>query len=627
MPSVTPLLVTRAFARVRPVGALWRLRGYLKPFRIQMIVMLTAAFGAVAADIAIPLLIKAVIDGAIAHGAKGLLIPLALAAIGLGAAEALLNMIRRWIQSTVVADIERSIRDDLYAHLQRLQASFHDRWQSGQLLSRATTDLSSIRRFAGFGLIFMVTNVAGFIAVVALLINLNWWLGLITGAVFAPVLPVCLRFEKRYKVLSRRVQDQEGDLATLVEEAATGIRVLKALGRSPQAAVRHRAQAVEVYRNQVEKAGLLGSFWSLLDLIPNAVIGLIVVLGVFAVSRHSLTLGGLVAFITLALQLVWPVEALGYIIASGQEAATAAQRVLEIFDTAPEIIDKDQNSAERDVVRAPGIEAAPRGVPHQRAAGPRWPDGAGTVRRGRGHLVFDHVAFSYPGAAEPVLRDVVLDLTPGQTLVLTGATGSGKSTLLQLVPRLADASSGAVRLDGTDVRDLPLAKLRTAVGCAFEDATLFSASVRENVTFGAPDAGEDAVEAALTAAQARFAFDLPWGLDTRIGEQGMALSGGQRQRIALARAILAKPDVLILDDPLSALDVHTEERVTRALHEILAGSTALVVAHRPSTVALADTVALLSGGVIAASGSHRELLASNPEYADLMDTEDLRESA
>ena len=626
MPSVTPLLVERAHARVRPVGALWRLRGYLKPFRIQMIVMFAAAVGAVAADIGIPLLIEAVIDGPIAHGTKSLLIPLALAAVGLGAAEALLNMIRRWIQATVVADIEKSIRDDLYAHLQRLQASFHDRWQSGQLLSRATTDLSSIRRFAGFGLIFMVTNTLGFVAVIALLIHLNWWLGLITAVVFAPVLPVCLRFEKRYKVLSRRVQDQEGDLATLVEEAATGIRVLKALGRGPQAAVRHRAKAAEVYRNQVEKAGLLGSFWSLLDLIPNAVIGIIVVLGVVAVSRHSLTVGGLVAFITLALQLVWPVEALGYIIASGQEAATAAQRVLEIFDTAPEITDKDQNSAERAVVLAPSTEAAHRGVP-----GPRWPDGVQAAPRGqgrsRGHLVFDHVAFSYPGAAEPVLRDVVLDLAPGQTVVLTGATGSGKSTLLQLVPRLADVSSGAVRLDGTDVRDLPLEQLRTAVGCAFEDATLFSASVRENVAFGAPDAGEDAIEAALTAAQARFAFDLPWGLDTRIGEQGMALSGGQRQRIALARAILAGPDVLILDDPLSALDVHTEERVTRALHEILAGSTALVVAHRPSTVALADTVALLSGGVIAASGSHRELLASNPEYAALMDTEDLRESA
>jgi len=587
MPSVTPLLVTHAFARVRPVGALWRLRGYLKPFRTQMIVMFAAALGAVAAEIAIPLLTKSVVDGAIAHGDKRLLIPLALAAIALGAAVGLMNMTRRWIQSGAVAEIEKSIRDDLYAHLQRLQASFHDSWQSGQLLSRATTDLSSIRRFAGFGLIFLVTNVMTFVAVVALLINLNWWLGLVTGVVFAPVLPVCFRFEKRYRVLSRRVQDQQGDLATLIEEAATGVRVLKALGRGRQAAARHDAQATEVCGTQIEKAALLGSFWALLDLIPNGVIGLIIVLGAIAVSTHSLTLGGLVAFITLALELVWPVEAMGYIIASGQEAATAAQRVLEIFDTQPEISDQDpkHNSSERAGLHALARDRAPRrGIP-----GPRHPEP-------RGHVVFDHVAFRYPGAAEPVLRDIVLDLPPGRTVVLTGATGSGKSTLLQLVPRLADATSGSVRLDGTDVRDLPLARLRTAVGCAFEDATL-------------------------------FAYDLPWGLDTRIGEQGMALSGGQRQRIALARAILARPDVLILDDPLSALDVHTEERVTRALHEILADATALVVAHRPSTVALADTVALLSGGVIAATGGHRHLLASNPEYAALMDVEDLEASA
>jgi ATP-binding cassette, subfamily B, bacterial len=621
MPSVTPSPVTHASARVRPVGALWRLRGYLKPFRIQMIVMFAAALSAVAAEIAIPLLIKSVVDGAIAHGDKNLLIPLALAAIGLGVAVALMNMTRRWIQSGAVADIEKSIRDDMYAHLQRLQASFHDNWQSGQLLSRATTDLSAIRRFAGFGLIFLVTNVMTFVAVVALLIHLNWWLGLVTAAVFAPVLPVCLRFEKRYRVLSRRVQDQQGDLATLIEEAATGVRVLKALGRGREAAARHDAQAAEVCQTQVEKAALLGSFWALLDLIPNAVIGLIIVLGALAVAAHSLTLGGLVAFITLALELVWPVEAMGYIIASGQEAATAAARVLEIFDTEPEITSKDQGQdPERAGVRILAQDRGPRRGIH----GPRP---APALLAARGHLVFDHVAFTYPGAAEPVLGDVVLDLAPGRTVVLTGATGSGKSTLLQLVPRLADPTSGSVRLDGTDVRDLPLERLRAAVGCAFEDATLFSASVRENVTFGAPDADAEAVEAALTAAQARFAYDLPWGLDTRIGEQGMALSGGQRQRIALARAILAGPDVLILDDPLSALDVHTEERVTRALHEILAGSTALVVAHRPSTVALADTVALLSGGVIAASGSHRQLLASSPEYAALMDVEDLEASA
>jgi len=420
-----------------------------------------------------------------------------------------------------------------------------------------------------------------------LLIHLNWWLGLITGAMFAPVLIFCTRFERKYKVLSRRVQDQEGDLTTLVEEAASGVRVLKALGRAPEAAEAHFAQSTEVYKTQVAKARILGGFWSVLDLIPNAAIALIVVLGAIAVSHHSLTIGGLVAFITLALFLVWPIEALGYIIASGEEAATAAQRVLEIFDTAPEITDKTDH-AERARVFAPA------------------------------HLRFEHVGFTYPGSTVPVLRDVDLSLARGETLVLVGATGSGKTTLLQLVPRLADTTSGRVLIGGTDVRDIPLAALRTAVGCAFEEATLFSASVRENVTFGAPDASDDEIEAALTAAQARFAYDLPWGLDTRIGEQGMALSGGQRQRVALARAILARPEVLILDDPLSALDVHTEERVTQALGDVLAGTTALVVAHRPSTVALADRVALLEGGVIAATGSHRELMAAQPAYAALM---------
>jgi ATP-binding cassette, subfamily B, bacterial len=581
-----------------PVAALWRLRSYLRPYRLQLTVMMVAAICAEGAEIAIPLLIKSVIDGAIAHHERGLLIPLGLAAIGLGVSSAVLSLIRRWVQGNAVADMEKTIRDDLYEHLQRLDPAFHDEWQSGQLLSRATTDLSSIRRFAGFGIVFLFISIMTFAAVTVLLIRLNWWLGLITGCMFVPVLVFCTWFERRYKVLSRRVQDQEGDLTTLIEEAATGVRVLKALGRAPQAAAGHLAQATEVYRTQVAKARLLGGFWAVLDLIPNAAIALIVVLGAIAVSHHSLTLGGLVAFITLALQLVWPIEALGYVLASGEEAATAAQRILEIFDTPPEITDKTDDP-KRSVV-------PPQAHPSR-----------------AGHLRFEHVAFSYPGSREPVLRDVQLELARGETLVLTGATGSGKTTLLQLVPRLADVTGGRVLLGGTDVRDIPLAALRAAVGCAFEEATLFSASVRENVTFGAADASEEEIEAALTAAQARFAYDLPWGLDTRIGEQGMALSGGQRQRVALARAILARPEVLILDDPLSALDVHTEERVTRALGKLLAGVTALVVAHRPSTVALADRVALLAGGVIAATGSHSELMATQPPYAALMSMEEV----
>jgi ATP-binding cassette subfamily B protein len=610
MPSAPAGQLPHAPGGQTPFEALWRTREYLRPYRWQLVAMLACAFGAVATEIVIPLVTKAVIDGPIAHGDRVLLVPLGIGAIALGAAEAALNMIRRWVQAGAVTGMELAMRDDIYAHLQHLDTGFHGSWQSGQLLSRATTDLSAIRRFAGFGTIFFITNVVTFLTVTGLLIGLNWWLGLVTGCVFLPVIVACFRFERRYRVLSRRAQDQQGDLATYVEDAAAGIRVLKALGRRDEAADRHGAQAARVYRTQLDMARLRGTFWAGLDLMPNIMIGLILLLGTLAASQHELSLGGLVAFITLSLQLVWPIEAMGYILASGQEAATAAQRIYEILDTRPAIA--DPGAAPPDPGAAAGGTAAPPApaVPRQRG-GPPGPAGPG-------RLVLDQVAFRYPGAPRPVLRGVSLELEPGETVALVAATGSGKTTLLQLIPRLADVTGGSIRLDGTDIRDLPLALLRSRVGCAFEEPTLFSASVRENVAFGTAGASEAEIEAALAAAQAGFTRDLPWGLDTRIGEQGMSLSGGQRQRVALARAILARPSVLVLDDPLSALDVHTEAKVTEALSRVLGASTALVVAHRPSTVLLADRVALLAGGVISALGTHRELLAREPRYRELM---------
>jgi ATP-binding cassette, subfamily B, bacterial len=588
--SSLPHALTRQAAGQTPAHALWRTREYLRPYYRRLAAMLAAAVTAAAAQLVIPLLVKAIIDGPIAHGESGALLPLSLAAAGFGLAEAGLNLYRRWVQASAVTGMERSMRDSLYAHLQRLDPGFHDDWQSGQLLSRATTDLSAIRRFAGFGVIFFITNVVTFVAVIALLIRLNWWLGLLTGCVFLPVVALCARFERSYRVLSRRAQDQQGDLATYVEEAATGMRVLKALGRRVEASARHGAQATQVQATQVQKARLRGTFWAGLDLVPNMVIGMILLLGALAVSRGELSLGGLVAFIALALQLVWPIESMGYILASGQEAATAAQRIYEILDTDPAV---------SDLLRQ-------RGAPAKRPGGAR-----------QAQLRFERVWFRYPGTRAPVLRGLNLDLEPGETVALVGPNGAGKTTLLQLVPRLAEVSAGSILLNGTDVRDLPLAALRSIVGCAFEDPTLFSASVRENVSYGSQGADEQAVLAALAAAQADFVADLPWGLDTRIGEQGMALSGGQRQRVALARAILARPAVLLLDDPLSALDVHTEAKVTRALAQVLAESTALVVAHRPSTVALADRVVLLDEGIIVASGSHQQLLAAS-RYRELM---------
>jgi ATP-binding cassette subfamily B protein len=607
--------------------ALWRMREYLRPYYAGLFLMITAAILAVTSEIAIPFITKSVIDSVVVKGIRSELLPLSIAAMALGSIQAGLNFFRRWALSGAVVGMEKTIRDDLYHHLQRLEPAFHDSWQSGQLLSRATNDLSTIRRFAGFGVVFFITNTWTFLLIVTLLIRLNWWLGLLTGCLFLPVLVLCLRFEKRYRVLSRLSQDQQGDLATYVEEAATGIRVLKSLGRRDEAAARHLAQSMLVFRTQVDKARLRGTFWAGLDMVPNVVIGLLLLLGAFAVSSHALSLGGLVAFVTLTLLLIWPIEAMGFIIATGQEAATAAQRIYEIFDTHPEIADPgDRGATER-----PGLSAG-RWLSGRKAAAARAARPGvrpATSSRGRdgneraGRLVFDRVEFRYPEAQAPLLRGVTLELEPGETVALVGATGSGKTTLLHLVPRLADVTAGRITLDGIDVRELPLPELRSRVACAFEDPILFSASVRENVSFGVQDATEADIVAALAAAQADFVDDLPWGLDTRIGEQGMALSGGQRQRVALARAILAQPQLLLLDDPLSALDVHTEAKVTAALAEVLTESTALVVAHRPSTVSLADRVALLQGGVITALGTHHELLATQARYRELMSADQL----
>jgi ATP-binding cassette, subfamily B, bacterial len=329
------------------LAALWRVREYLRPYYGQLAWMLIAALLGEGAEIVIPLLAKAAIDGPIATAARaphgghphghGLLIPIGLAAIGLGIAEVIFNVIRRWVQATAVASLEQSMRDDVYAHLQRLEPGFHDAWQSGQLLSRGTTDLSAIRRFAGFGVIFMITSVAAFAVIVVLLVQLDPLLGLLTAGVLAPVTALCLRFERRYGVLSRRVQDQGDDLNTYVEEAAAGIRVLKALGRRDLARSTHVRRARTVYQTQVDKARLRGRFWASLDLLPNIVIAVILLLGALAVSQGNLTTGGVVAFVALVLQLVWPIEAMGYILALGQEAATAAQRVYEILDTRPAV--------------------------------------------------------------------------------------------------------------------------------------------------------------------------------------------------------------------------------------------------------------------------------------------------
>ncbi|WP_371400764.1 ABC transporter ATP-binding protein/permease [Kribbella sp. NBC_00662] len=566
---------------------LWRLRPYLKPHRWRLAVMFSTAMLGVGVSLTVPLVTRSIIDGPVTRHELSMLVPLALLALGLSIAEVILVWMRRWAQSRTVSDLEATLRHDLYVRLQSLPMEFHTRWQSGQLLSRVTTDLSTIRRFMGFGLLFLVMNILQLVVVTILLLQLYWPLGLVVLVAAVPVVMVSLKFEKKYLRISRKVQDQQGDLATRIEESALGFRVIKAFGRRPHVQRQFDDEATTLYDTEVEKVRLASRFWSFLGVIPNLTLVIVLLLGALAAGRQAITLGTLVAFITLMLSLVWPVTSLGAILAMAQESMTAADRISEILDT-------------YSVIKS----------------------GPDELTNPRGHLRFEHVGFRFSDDSAEVLHDINLDLTPGTTLALVGATGSGKTTLTALVPRLYDVTAGRITIDGHDIRDLTLKSLRTAVASAFDDPTLFSMSVRENLTLGRPDASDADVQQALEVAQAQFANDLPWGLETRVGEQGMSLSGGQRQRLALARAVLAKPAVLVLDDTLSALDVHTEALVEEALQNVLADTTGIVVAHRASTVMLADKVALLQGGTVTHVGTHQELLATVPEYRHLLAAEE-----
>jgi len=559
------------------------MRSYVRPYATRLAFIWLAAIVGIGASIALPLVGEKVVDGPVRDGDAGALLLLGGIALGLGVLEALLIFLRRWAQIRPVLGLETAIRDDVYEHLQRLPMGFHGEWQSGQLLSRVTTDLSTIRRFLGFGMLFLVMNILQLITVTALLLNKYWPLGLLVAASAVPIVLLSMRFEKRYIKISRQVQDEQGDLATLVEESAIGIRTIKAFGRRHHVYENFDEAAVKVYDTSMSKVRLSARFFTFLEVIPNFTLALVLLLGALAVGQQEITLGALLAFTTLVLQLVWPVASLGYILAMAQEAMTSADRVMEVMDTTPAIV-----------------------------------GGAGRIERPRGHLRFEGVEFRFPGADRPVLRDVWLEVRPGETVAVVGATGAGKTTLTALVPRLMDPTGGRVTIDGHDVRDLALTELRSVVATAFEEPTLFSMSVRENLTLGRQDTTEEELDGAIRTAQAMFVYDLPWGLDTRIGEQGLSLSGGQRQRLALARAVLSRPKILVLDDTMSALDVETEALVETALREVLREATGIVVAHRASTVLLADKVALLAGGTITHVGRHQDLLHEVPQYRELL---------
>ncbi|TCO58157.1 ABC transporter ATP-binding protein [Actinocrispum wychmicini] len=571
-----------------------RLGPYLRPVRGYLAFAVVGTFCAMACGLVIPLLIQRILDGPVArHDTAGLVWPIVgVAMLGLG--EAGFFYLRRKVLAKPTTRTEATMRADLYHHLQRLPMAFHDRWQSGQLLSRAISDLSTIRRFMAFVGVFLIVNSLILLAGLVVLFSLDFMLGLVVLLGAVPLVAISTVFERKYKVVARLAQDQQGDLATTVEESVLGIRVLKAFGRGPHLAGKFLRQARDLRGTEMRKVRIISIIWAAIVLLPEVGIAGQLVVGAIGVTQHTMTFGTLVAAITVANYLRWPTDSIGWLLAETDQTASACDRFFEVMDSPRTITDP---------------------------ANPRPP-----AEPARGRLRFENVRFRHSPTSSEVIRGVDLDVQPGETVALVGATGSGKTTLTALVPRLADPTGGRITIDGVDITEMSLADLRGLVSTAFEDAVLFSASVRENVALGMPDATDGQVREALQVAQAEeFVNRLPWGLDTRIGEQGLSLSGGQRQRLALARAIAGRPRVLVLDDPLSALDVHTEAEVERALREVLAGVTALVVAHRPSTVQLADRVAMLAGGRIVAVGTHSDLLANNPGYRTLLSTLDAPE--
>jgi ATP-binding cassette subfamily B protein len=592
--STTPA-TTKDRSSVRTLLRLWP---YVRPVRVRLFTAALVAVVASCTGLVIPLVLKWMVDGPVADRDPAGVWLGALYLLLLGVAEAVLFGLRRLLVARPLSHVEAEMRAELYRHLQRLPVAFHDRWASGQLLSRGTTDLMLLRMFLAFPLTFLLVNAVTILVGVIIMLLQDWTLGLVILGPAVPVVVMCVVFEGRYARVARLAQDQVGDLTTVVEESVLGIRIIKGFGRHRSQARAFRELSGRLRGTELRKARLLAAIWGVIVTLPEVAIGAALVLGAVQVADGELSAGTLVAFLSTALALRWPVDSIGFLLAMSQEAATATERYFEVMDAEPES---------------------------------STVTGARSAHPADGGLRFDDVVFRYPDAdpgSPPLLDRVDLHIRSGESMALVGATGSGKTTLTALVPRLHEVTSGRITLDGEDITAMSREELRAKVAVAFEEPTLFSASVGENVLMGAGDsAGAAELERALAVAQAEFVHALPQGTKTQVGEQGLSLSGGQRQRIALARAVVGRPRFLVLDDPLSALDVHTEAAVEAALRQVLADTTALIVAHRPSTVLLADRVALLSNGRIAAVGTHHELLRSNAEYAHLMSGEPAGEQA
>jgi ABC-type multidrug transport system fused ATPase/permease subunit len=583
-----------------------RLTGFLRPYRRQLWGSLVFAWAAIGMTVLIPWLIGRAVD-AIKSGNRPGLLPLALAILGAGVLRLGLTAVRRLVAGRVSLAVEYDLRQRFYAHLQRLELGFFDSQQTGQLMSRATVDLQSIRFFLGYGLVFITQSLLTIVLAAAVMLAINPLLALIA---LTPA-PLVVLTARRYNRVSRpalqEVQQRIAELTAEAEEGISGIRVVKAFAREEHQLRRFRRAVERVFDQSIYSTRLQATFSPLIGLLPQLGIALVLLIGGREVIAGTLSLGSLIAFYTYMAMLAMPTRMLGMAMGMAQRAIASGNRLFEILD------------------REPRIESPP--------GAPPLPAGGGRVELRGVTLRYDGTApalrpTEHPSASGPshpgeregptALTDVSLVVEAGRTVALVGPSGSGKTSLVALIARLYDPSEGAVLVDGADVRSVDAASLRSEVAFVADDSFLFSAAIAENIAYARPEASRAEIEAAARRARADgFIRDLPGGYETVVGERGLTLSGGQRQRIAIARALLADPRILILDDATSSVDATTEAEIKAGLREAMAGRTTFVIAHRLSTVSLADEVVVMDGGRIVDRGTHEELLEGCGFYREI----------
>jgi ATP-binding cassette, subfamily B, bacterial len=561
-----------------------RLLGFLRPYRVSLVVSIVLAVGSQAAQIALIWVTGRVVDHAIRPRDSHELWIFVWTVVGLGVIKALLMTGRRLISGRQALGVEMDMRNGLYARLVRLSFGFYDRHQTGQLMSRATVDLQGVRFFLGYGLIFFFQNILTVLSVTAVLFFVEWHLALIALAVTPVLIVLAYRYSHVAHPTLRDVQQKLADVATVAQENIVGVHVVKAFAQEPAEQAKFDRRSEAVFQQTLTANRQRALYVPLISFLPLLAQAAVLLAGARMVAHGNLSVGGFVAFNLYLGMLVVPLRSLGMWIGQAQRATASGERIFQVMDEPEEVADR------------PGaIELPP----------------------GPGHVSFEGVSFEYL-AGRPILRDVVLDVPAGRTVALIGHTGSGKTTLTALVPRFYDVTAGRVKVDGTDVRDVTLASLRRAIGVISQDPFLFSATVQENIAFGAGDLPQEAVEAVARAAQAHeFIERLPQGYETVIGERGITLSGGQRQRLAIARALAVDPRILVLDDATASVDASTEALIRIGLRGAMAGRTTFIIAHRLSTIALADEIVVLDDGQIAARGTHDELILTSSVYAEI----------